>query len=136
MAEALAGARRRGGPRVVVCPTVREADGLARSSRNVLLPADARDDALALSRALVAARAEWERGVRDAEALTRAMTKELERPGVDVEYAAVRDPRAWTAEAQQGELERAVAVVAAVVGGVRLIDNSVLSAPEPALDRI
>ena len=48
---------------------------------------------------------------------------------VEVEYAEVRDPGRWTADAPTGLLEQAVALVGANVGGVRLIDNMELSAP-------
>lgn len=126
-------ARRRGGPEVVVCPTVREATGLARSSRNQLLSPEARVEALALSRALAAARAAWRAGERDAGALAAAMRSELGSPALTVEYAEVRDPEAWSAQPPGGAMRRAVALVAAKVGGVRLIDNLLLSAPDPSL---
>jgi pantoate--beta-alanine ligase len=129
-------ARRRTGdpaPEIVVCPTVREAEGLALSSRNRLLSAAARSEALALSRALRAARTAWQRGEREAAPLARAMRAELTSPALSVEYAEVRDPEAWTAEAPEGALTRAVALIAAEVDGVRLIDNLVLSSPDPSL---
>ncbi|MEZ6013938.1 MAG: pantoate--beta-alanine ligase [Planctomycetota bacterium] len=126
-------AARTAGPEVVVCPTVREPSGLARSSRNALLSPDARHEALAISRALGAARAAWQAGVRDPEALAAALRGALGSPAIDVEYAEVRDPEAWTAEMPAGPLQRAVALVAAQVGGVRLIDNTVLSEPDLAL---
>ena len=58
-------AERRGDPRIVVCPTVREASGLALSSRNARLDAAARERARAIPRALAAARRAWEAGERD-----------------------------------------------------------------------
>ncbi len=124
-------AARRGGVEIVVCPTVREVNGLARSSRNMLLSPEAREDALLLSRALFAARERWRAGERDPAALERALREALTSPAVQVEYAAVRDPERWTAAAPPGPLQRAVALVAAVVGGVRLIDNVVLSEEAP-----
>jgi len=129
-------ARRRGGPVIVTCPTVREPAGLARSSRNLLLGPEARDEALALSRGLCAARAAWRGGERQAAALATALRAALDSPALTVEYAEIRDPESWTESAPMTPLTRAVALVAAQVGGVRLIDNSVLSEPEPALDSL
>jgi len=114
----------RGGcPEIVRCPTVREPSGIAMASRNTLLEGEACVQALAISRGLRAAKAAWEAGDRDAASLTRQLQEGVAAPGVDVEYAAVRDPGNWTLEAPCGALERAVGLVAANVGGVRLIDN-------------
>jgi pantoate--beta-alanine ligase len=122
-------ARRLGHPEVVVCPTSREPSGLARSSRNELLAPEERARAAAIHRALTEARRAWrERGVRDARGLSLAMRSELEGGGIEVEYAEVRDPERWTAGAPSGPLERAVALIAARVGRVRLIDNLRLDA--------
>ena len=122
-------ARSRGGaPEIVRCPIVRSSGGLALSSRNALLEGDAREDALVLSRALAVTRSAWDQGLRDADALAGTLRVALEHPGVEVEYAEVRDPGAWAAEAPSGLMERAVALVAAKVGGVRLLDNMELSA--------
>ena len=106
------------GVEVVGCPIVRDADGLALSSRNVLLSDDARRRALALSLALArvaevpAAASEHRRVLRE----------ELENAGVDVVYAEVVDPASLAAsnDAHSGD---ARALVAALVDGVRLIDN-------------
>lgn len=123
-------ARSRGGaPEIVRCPIVRSSGGLALSSRNALLEGEAREDALVLSRALAVTRSAWDQGLRDADALAGTLRVALEHPGVEIEYAEVRDPGAWTADAPSGLMERAVALVAAQVGGVRLIDNMELSAP-------
>lgn len=124
-------ARRRGGPRVVVHPTVRESSGLAMSSRNELLGADGELLGLFVSRALYAAKGAWNAGERRPRALSRLMAGVMMEGGLEIEYAAVRDPEAWTAEDPTGDLERAVALVAARVPGregpVRLIDNLVLA---------
>lgn len=121
-------ARRRGGPHVVTCPTVREEDGLARSSRNELLTPEARAAAPALHAALRAARAAWrEERIRDPDELVARLEDALGGSGLEVEYAEVRDPERWTVGRPAGPLARAVALVAARAGGVRLIDNAVLS---------
>lgn len=118
-----------GYPEVVVCATSREAEGLARSSRNRRLSEAEKVDALALVRSLRAARDAWAKGERDARALEAIMQNVLTGAPIEVEYAAVRDPKQWTAEVPLGELQHAVALVAAHVGPVRLIDNLVLSDP-------
>lgn len=120
-------ARRRGGPTIVPCETVREPSGLARSSRNLLLAPEWVLEAHALHRALVAAREAWEGGEREASALSAVLEGVLEGTRLEVEYAEVRDPDAWTAARPRGKLERAVALVAARAGRVRLIDNLTLS---------
>ncbi len=122
-------ARRRGGPCIVVCPTVRESSGLAMSSRNALLSPDERREALAIHRALLAAHARWESGERRAEPLERAMQEELERSALTVEYAALRDPENWSDAPSGDRFERAIALIAARSGRVRLIDNMLLHAP-------
>jgi len=115
--------RRRGGPAIVVCPTAREPSGLARSSRNELLGKEDRERAAAIYRALVATRDAWKKGERDAARLTDTLSRALAAAPLAVEYAELRDPDAWSASAPRGKLERAVALVAARLGGVRLIDN-------------
>ncbi|QDV08573.1 Pantothenate synthetase [Planctomycetes bacterium Poly30] len=131
--EALA-AHRGGRPQIVRCDIVRSAAGLALSSRNMLLSEDAKAEALAISRGLKEVRAAWRGGLRDASTLTEMLIHALDAPGVDLEYAEIRNPSNWTADAPPGLIEEAVALVAAKVGGVRLIDNMLLSdAPVPAV---
>ena len=115
-----------GYPEIVVRPTIRESSGLAMSSRNELLSPAERATATALSLSLGRARAAWSRGARDVRELSSAMSEVLEGAPVEVEYATVRDPAAWTRGDPEGRLERAVALVAARVGSVRLIDNELL----------
>ncbi len=123
-------ARRRGGPRVVVCPTVREASGLALSSRNARLSVEDRQRAAQIYQALRAGQAAWDAGVRDADALRSSVLLVLQRtPEFRIEYVAVRDPSRWTAEEPHGAMQQAVCLVALWLSGVRLIDNLRWDAP-------
>ncbi len=123
-------ARALGFPEIVVCATAREADGLARSSRNQLLTPAERSQAPALARALFAARAAWRAGARDPARLEALLRAELARSGIQVEYAEVRDPERFS-ERPREPLVRARALLAARLGRVRLIDNLDLAADEP-----
>ena len=116
-----------GYPDIVACETSRESTGLARSSRNQRLSAEERVEALVLSRALNAARTAWEAGERNAERLSTVMHAVFAETAIEPEYAVVRDPEAWTRDEPSGDLVQAVALVAAPVGPVRLIDNMRLS---------
>jgi pantoate--beta-alanine ligase len=112
--------------RIVVCPTIREPDGLAMSSRNVRLASSDRERALALRRGLDAALAVIDHGVRRAEAIARAGVDAMARLGVEPEYFAVVDAATLAPlEQLSGELDVLIAV-AARVGPVRLIDNEVV----------
>jgi pantoate--beta-alanine ligase len=105
------------------CPTVREDDGLAMSSRNSYLNAPERTAATVLYRALKAARDAWNRGGREAPALRDAMMAVLgTEPLASVDYAAVTDPE--TFQEIDGTAPGAVLLLLAVkVGPARLIDN-------------
>ncbi|MBI4575746.1 MAG: pantoate--beta-alanine ligase [Planctomycetes bacterium] len=107
---------------VVACPTVRESDGLALSSRNALLTPEARPRAPCLYRALCRARDLLRSGERSATALQSEMRESLERvSGVGVDYVAVVDSRTLERlDLVEGE---AVALGAIRLAGVRLIDN-------------
>jgi pantoate--beta-alanine ligase len=111
---------------IVPCPIVREADGLAMSSRNRYLAPEERSSALALSRALAAAREAFTAGERDAAALTATARGVLEEdPQVRIDYVELVD--AESLEPLE-RLERpAVLAVAAFLGKTRLIDNTVLA---------
>ena len=113
------------GTQVVACPTIREADGLALSSRNVHLSPDERAAAPVLRRALVAARDAWRAGERSGDALRARMRDELTRePLAQVEYVSVADG-ATLAELTTVE-GPALASLAVRFGSTRLIDNEIL----------
>jgi pantoate--beta-alanine ligase len=115
---------------IVGVPTVREADGLALSSRNRLLSPAERRTALALPRALREAEALIRGGMLDPDEVKRAAGRHLEGlAGARLEYLEVVDP----VELQPvGRIEGPVLVAAALwVGGTRLIDN-VLALPDPS----
>lgn len=111
---------------IVVCPTVREPDGLALSSRNVYLSAEDRGRAVALSQGLAAARDCWQQGGTAAEARS-ALEHPLARESIAVDYAAVVDPDSLEPLADDAHSMPAIALVAGRVGATRLIDNRLLS---------
>jgi pantoate--beta-alanine ligase len=115
------------GTEVVTCPTVREADGLALSSRNVHLDPDERTAATVLRRALVAARDAWRAGERSGDVLRARMRDVLAaEPLADVEYVSVADGMTL---AELSTLDRpALASLAVRFGTTRLIDNEILDA--------
>jgi pantoate--beta-alanine ligase len=107
--------------RIEVCPTIRDTDGVALSSRNVLLSADERVQATALHRALRMVVAVVAAGERDPEAAAAAGRAELTAVGMQPEYLALVSPDTME---PVGVIEGDVlAAVAARVGSVRLIDN-------------
>ena len=110
---------------LVVCPTVREDDGLALSSRNRFLSAAERTHALALAAALESAHEQAAKGVCSAVELRSELQEQLEQaPGIALEYAEVVDPA--TLLPMTCVADGALVAVAARVGGTRLIDNVVL----------
>jgi pantoate--beta-alanine ligase len=115
-------ARDLGMTEVVRCPTVREPDGLALSSRNVHLGADDRAAAPVIHRALLAGRAAWASGERDAAVIRGRVGDVLAmEPRADVEYVSCAD------DATLAELERiqgpAMLSLAVRFGATRLVDN-------------
>jgi pantoate--beta-alanine ligase len=110
--------------RIEVCPTAREPDGLAMSSRNVLLSPDERASAASLHRALRAIQGAVAAGQRDcATARTQALV-ELTSPGLELEYLELVSPD--TLAPLQRLDGDALAVIAARFGATRLIDNELI----------
>jgi pantoate--beta-alanine ligase len=112
---------------IEVCPTIREADGLAMSSRNLhLSPAD-RARAAALHRALTAARDAVSAGERDPGAARERALDELTSDGIEPEYVELVSADGLAPiERIDGDV---LAVLAAPLGGTRLIDNELIQAP-------
>ena len=110
---------------IVVCPIVREADGLAMSSRNAYLNADDRQAAMALHRALRAAQQELQKGTRDALQLQSTMRRILdEEPRAKVDYVEIVD--AETFQAITHVNRASYALLAAKFGETRLLDNMLI----------
>jgi pantoate--beta-alanine ligase len=106
---------------VVGCPLVREADGLAMSSRNAYLSADERERALGISSALRTAAAAVEHGERDPRRVRAIAEAEGVRHGLDLEYVEVRSADDLASiDTLDGDV---VVAMAAHVGSARLIDN-------------
>jgi len=111
--------------RIEVCPIVREADGLALSSRNAYLDQDQRKAALTLYRSLHRARERFDQGERETTTLIAAANTEfVSAPGVRLDYFEIVDPD--TLEPEPMIRKQALAAVAAFVGSTRLIDNILL----------
>ena len=110
---------------VEVCPTVREADGLAMSSRNRNLNEEQRLQALVLSRALLAVHQQFQAGERDpAKLLAGARPLLGADPSVELDYFRIVDPE--TLEDVSAARPGMLVAVAARVGATRLIDNWLL----------
>lgn len=110
---------------VQVCPTVREADGLAKSSRNVYLDPQARQRSLVLWKSLCLAKERVQQGQRDAAAIQAEMEKLIRTaPDAQIDYVALADAETLAPVCEiRG---RTVAVLAVRIGGTRLIDNLIL----------
>ena len=113
------------GVEIVACPTVREADGLAVSSRNIYLNPDERAQATCMSRALRTAAEAYASGERDTGRL-RARLREVlaAEPLVGIDYAELVDPSTFRSPGT-------LAVLAVTIGKTRLIDNHEVSQPFP-----
>jgi pantoate--beta-alanine ligase len=112
---------------IEVCPTVREPDGLAMSSRNARLSAVERDRATALRSALATVQVLASAGKTDVATLVAAAHDELADPLVRVDYFEIVNPD--TLEPIDSLDGPALALVAARLGQTRLIDNLMLSVP-------
>jgi pantoate--beta-alanine ligase len=116
---------------IVSCPTVRESDGLAMSSRNQYLSKDERERALAISRALFLAQGELKSGVKQANRLVTTLQNtlldvgKLGRIPVSIDYVAAVDPQ--TLKPVEVVTGPTVLAVACRVGNTRLIDNLIVS---------
>lgn len=108
---------------IVGVPTVREADGLAMSSRNVYMQAGERAAAPAIFAALLATQGEFAAGERDAAVLGAALRRRLEAiPGAVVDYVGIADPETL-APLPAGEIEDGQLMAAVWMGQARLLDN-------------
>jgi pantoate--beta-alanine ligase len=117
--------------KIVVCPIVREADGLALSSRNTYLNTEERRAAAVLRRALDEARRELSASTRDALQLQTAIRRVLSNePLARVDYIEIVDAETFEPVASVG-LRAVYALLAVFIGKTRLIDNLLI---EPALD--
>jgi pantoate--beta-alanine ligase len=107
---------------IVICPIVREPDGLAMSSRNTYLDTDQRQAATVLHRSLTAAKAAFQTGERDADVLRSLVTETVKAEALaDLEYISCAHPD--TLQELSGPIERALFSMAVRVGKTRLIDN-------------
>ena len=110
---------------IEICPTVREPDGLALSSRNAYLSPDERERALALSRSLQAAEAAVAAGHTSAGDVLGAAREQLQQAGIEPEYLELRSAQDLApVERVNGST---LLAVAAQVGRARLIDNTILT---------
>jgi pantoate--beta-alanine ligase len=110
---------------LVICPTVREADGVALSSRNTYLSPEERKAATVLIRALKAAEKEFSAGVRDTLELQGIMRRVLEsEPQARVDYAEIVDADSFEPVVRIGK--RCYALLAVRIGSTRLIDNMLI----------
>jgi pantoate--beta-alanine ligase len=108
---------------IISCPIVREADGLAMSSRNMRLSPEQRKAATVLSRALFAVEREWKtKSIPELYQLVSAVMNE--EPSVRLEYFEIADRDTLRSISEK---KNAVACIAAYIGEVRLIDNVVLT---------
>jgi len=118
------------GVKIVVYPTVREADGLAMSSRNVYLSPDERIRAATLYKSLQTGAEAIRRGVTEVEAVRSAMAQVTKgEPALTIDYLAVCDPT--TLEPLPTVMGKAVLLGAIRIGRTRLIDNILVSTKQP-----
>ena len=113
--------------KITVLATQRDADGLARSSRNVYLSTEDRSDAPVIYRALLRAQNAFRNGERASDALESLMREELATvPRLDVEYATAVDATTLQNADHYAQGQSIVLLIAARLGSTRLIDNVVI----------
>jgi pantoate--beta-alanine ligase len=111
-----------------ICPTVREPDGLALSSRNRYLNPQERQAAVVLNRALERAQQAVDAGERRGDRIRQILHETLKSESTaDLDYAEVADAETLERLGDIGKSTRAVALVAARFGMTRLIDNTLLT---------
>src|SRR4051812_15073728 len=116
---------------VIACPTLRDPDGLAMSSRNMYLSPEDRQKALSISRALMMGYKEFKDGVRQTNRLITTMQKVMLEQHLSIDYVAAVDPQ--TLKAVEIIESPTLLAIAARVGKTRLIDNVVVTPPEWAV---
>lgn len=120
---------------IVVCPIVREPDGLAMSSRNAYLNAEERKAATVLHRALDAAKNELAAGVRDALQLQTTLRRKLDCGRLaTVDYAEIVDSESFEPVVRVSK--PSYIVLAVFIGKTRLIDNLFIEPKEPGSDEL
>jgi pantoate--beta-alanine ligase len=127
---------------VITCPTVRETDGLAMSSRNRYLSPEDRSRAPAIYQAMQWARSQFDAGNRNTAPLEKGMKERIEGAGLEVQYVTIVHPdtlESWAQELTEKSMRiealnapitgPAVILVAAKLGPTRLIDNMLVPTP-------
>ncbi len=111
---------------IVVCPTVREHDGLAMSSRNAYLNEDERKAATVINKCLIQAIEVVKSGIMDVREIKRLMKAKLSSEPLikEIQYASIYDPE--TLDELDRVRKEAVIAMAAMIGNTRLIDNAVV----------
>lgn len=110
----------------VICPTLRETDGLAMSSRNMRLDKEAREKAVEISRTLLHIKSSLKAG--DLSELKTAAVEQLNRTGFKTDYVEIADADTLELIGRWDGKRKLVALCAAFLGEVRLIDNMLLQA--------
>jgi len=110
---------------IIVCPTVRESDGLAMSSRHVYLSPEQRRAAVSLYQAIKLAEELWSQGERDAERLRQVVTEHIrQEPLAEIEYVSIADM--GTLEELETVADSALLSLVVRFGKTRLLDNTIL----------
>lgn len=115
---------------IIICPIIREPDGLAMSSRNIYLNDQERQAALCLSRGLLAAEDSFQAGERDAEKLRHTVKNVIKKESLaELQYISCANPE--TLEELDGNVETSLLSMAVFIGRTRLIDNVLLGKSKP-----